>query len=145
MHYRNGTLGMRLTMGIASTIAAGLCVDKCTMYAICLYCPPFTKGFWTRWTKKVTHRPVSSTAVKTNSKFTSIFRYNWSLLFSHWSWCCKVSAQLVIRLDATCCTYTLPFKHWARPGHSGDALDWTLAFNKSDGLGPRTTVSAVDE
>ncbi len=32
-------LGMRLTMGIASTIATGLCIGECT-YATCLYCPP---------------------------------------------------------------------------------------------------------
>ena len=63
IHDRNGTWGMMLTMGIASAIVTGLCIFKC-MYAICLYCPPWPKGFWTRRTIKVTYWPVSSTQVK---------------------------------------------------------------------------------
>ena len=44
IHDKNGTWGMRLTMGVVSTIATGLSIGEC-MYAICLYCPPRPRVF----------------------------------------------------------------------------------------------------
>ena len=43
IHDRNGTGGMRLTMGIASTIETGLCIGECTYVCNMLILPTLTQ------------------------------------------------------------------------------------------------------
>ena len=56
-------LGMRLTMGVASTIMTGLCSGVCMYLCNMFVLPSLTQRLLNKKNKKVTYRPVSFTPV----------------------------------------------------------------------------------